>query len=253
MAGVQPQYRLPECRDAVITASACCPFLSRCQLEAEVAGSPAASGSTVGQLLDSIQYSICTYEAQLQTLTNCRTSGEAEEASSVAEHQQLPQGGELRQLIAEMEAQWRQLQAAFSSINSSSASDGSSGSGTSSSNSSSAASALALSEAEAGVFDLLGLLQEGLAAAGQPDRHVLHAMLRVCEVVSPGSDLHVFHALRWASLTQQARGEDSDESTAAFARLVNALRLRYGQGAAAQPLLSRMVEAASEAAAMVAF
>jgi hypothetical protein len=83
---------------------------------------------------------------------------------------------------------------------------------------------------------------------------MLDAMLHVCETLCPGSDLHVFHALRRASVEQQSKGEDSQEAKAAFARLVGALRVRYGQQVVDdEELLSKMAAASSEAAAMVAF
>jgi hypothetical protein len=141
-----------------------------------------------------------------------------------------------------MQQQWEDLQSACVSAS------GSSSSG----NGSSAALLQAWSEGSA--FDLLGLLQEALAAAGEPDTHVLDAMLHVCETLCPGSDLHVFHALRRASVEQQSKGEDSQEAKAVFAKLVTALRVRYGQQVVEdEELLSKMAAASSEAAAMVAF
>jgi hypothetical protein len=165
----------------------------------------------------------------------------AADASKEGQRQQ-PQDvrGGLVNLAAEMQQQWEDLRSACVSA---------SGSSSSSSN-----GILLQAWSEGSAFDLLGLLQEALAAAGEPDTQVLDAMLHVCETLSPGSDLHVFHALRRASVEQQSKGEDSQEAAAAFARLVGALRVRYGQQVVEdEELLSSMAAASSQAAAMVAF
>lgn len=104
----------------------------------------------------------------------------------------------------------------------------------------------------ASAFDLLGLLHDSTQALGQQDQGMQDAIVQVCEVVCPGSDLHVFQALIRTSLAQQAGGESQAASDAAMQGLVRALQLRYGPQVAADPgLLQKMVAATSAAANMV--
>jgi hypothetical protein len=162
----------------------------------------------------------------------------AEAADNAQQQQQQDVRGIILSLAAEMQQQWDQLKSACSSAGSSSSSN----------------AALLQAWSEGSAFDLLGLLQEALAAAGEDDTRVLDAMLHVCQTLCPGSDLHVFHALRWASVAQQRKGEDSREAKDAFQKLVEALRVRYGQQVVQdEQLLSAMAAASSQAATMVAF
>ncbi|KAF6253937.1 hypothetical protein COO60DRAFT_370678 [Scenedesmus sp. NREL 46B-D3] len=220
----------------------------RCSVEAaaaDVAAAATGQTATLGQLLDSLHTAIGgQYEPRLQALMS-QGQEDAADASKEGRRQQ-PQEvrGGLVNLAAEMQQQWEDLQSACVSASSSSSSSGG--------GSSSAALLQAWSEGSA--FDLLGLLQEALAAAGEPDAHVLDAMLHVCQALCPGSDLHVFHALRRASVEQQSKGEASQEAAAAFGKLAGALHVRYGQQVVEdEELLSAMVAASSRAVAMVAF
>lgn len=113
----------------------------------------------------------------------------------------------------------------------------------------------------ASAFDLLGLLHDASEVLGCHDQAVLEAIVRVCEEVCPGSDLHVFQALRWTSIAQQQEEQQQEvkegagfgsRADDAMQGLVRALQVRYGpQVGLDEELLSRMVAASSEAANMV--
>jgi hypothetical protein len=213
----------------------------RCQGEAAAAEAQTSTTSgpaaNLGQLLNGIHDAIGSqYEPRLQALLSQLQHNAAEDGEQQQQQQQKVVQEDLLKLATEMQQQWKDLQSACASSNSSSS------------------AALLQAWSEGSAFDLLGLLQEALAAAGESAAHVLDAMLAVCETLCPGSDLHVFHALRWASIEQQRQGEDSEEAKTAFKRLAEALCVRYGQQVVRdEQLLNAMAAASSQAAAMVAF
>lgn len=121
-------------------------------------------------------------------------------------------------------------------------------------------------------FDLLGLLYDVAEGCEQQDPSVLAAIVTVCEKVCPGSDLHLFQALRLAETPQQQQQRpqqqqqeplsgqilhqddcrDGDQTLDADHCVVRALQIRYGPEAVAeQVMLDRMRAAAAQAADMV--
>jgi hypothetical protein len=183
------------------------------------------------------------------------------------QHLQQQAQQQLEQLVTDMRQQWQQLLAAAQSRGQL---DSSSMDGSRSHSSSSSTSGLRSEEAcwvLASAFDLLGMLHDSTQTLKQHDEAVQDAIVRVCEVVCPGSDLHVFQALIRTSKAQQHEqgqqegaasmlkdepGSSTAVSDIAMQGLVRALQLRYGPQVGQDPeLLKRMVAATSAAANMV--
>lgn len=242
-----------------------CSLLCRCRAEAAWAGISTQAGIPLPTFLDSLHTRIGQefepWRAQvMQDMQDAQDEGS--EDSTQRLQQQAQQ--QLEQLVTDMRQQWQQLLAAAQSRDQL---DSSSLGGSRSSSSTPGLQSEEGCWVLASAFDLLGMLQDSTQRLGQHDQAVLDAIVHVCEVVCPGSDLHVFQALIWTSMAQQHEqgqqeggasvlGDATVSSTAvsdvAMQGLVRALQLRYGQQVGQNPeLLKRMVAATSAAANMV--
>jgi len=253
----------------------------RCRAEAAWAHVSTPSGMPLSSFLDQLHartgQEFEPRRAQIAAHMTPGTAGDLEGSQDETAIGQQQQREELQQLLQQMQQQWEQLlsagreraavagAAACDTANSAAENQApfteqQLGSLPPPATVAAAAASREGSWVLASAFDLLGLLHDASEALGCHDQAVLEAIVRVCKKVCPGSDLHVFQALRWTSLAQQQEQQQEGGEDAGFRSmaddamqgLVRALQVRYGpQVGLDEVLLSRMVAASSEAANMV--
>ncbi|KAF8063744.1 smyd2-b [Scenedesmus sp. PABB004] len=214
---------------------------ARCVDEAAAAGAAAPSGASLGELLAGLVDAVPAWDERLAQLLGggARDGPGADDGESAAGAATQPDRAGLAQLAAELQARWRDVDGAAAAAGGGDA----------------AAAARLRAWTGASAFDLLGLLHEAQAGAGQPAGATLDAVLRVCEQVCPGSDLHVFEAVRRLAAAQAAPGGADDGAPAARAAsdaLARAVVARYGPALLhGDGALARLVAASVEACHMV--